>query len=211
MSNKTMVTPTIVSFVNATHSHQNAAGGGLLSGAALTPNTTAGFIFPAYPGKAVVAGIVTTVQNETTGQRFTPDKTMTFTKLTIQQVASCGASSHISFTVYDSTGTTVIATTGAQDGTVTAVRTFTLTSSTLNANTDYIMDWTTDSATPSSCTFQANEATPATVANLMNPSGGIISILKGTNTSTAGAAPSSLGTILTRATANATPYVMLSN
>jgi hypothetical protein len=35
MTNKTLTTPTIASFVNATHNHQNAAGGGTLTTAAL--------------------------------------------------------------------------------------------------------------------------------------------------------------------------------
>jgi hypothetical protein len=34
-----LVTPTINSFVNATHSHQDAAGGGALSAAAITSGT----------------------------------------------------------------------------------------------------------------------------------------------------------------------------
>ncbi len=38
-SNKTLVTPTIASFVNATHTHQNAAGGGTLDGAAIATGT----------------------------------------------------------------------------------------------------------------------------------------------------------------------------
>lgn len=37
----TIVTPTIASFANATHNHQNAAGGGALSGAAITSGTVA--------------------------------------------------------------------------------------------------------------------------------------------------------------------------
>jgi chloramphenicol 3-O-phosphotransferase len=36
LSNKTLVTPTIASFVNATHNHQSAAGGGTLVAAAIT-------------------------------------------------------------------------------------------------------------------------------------------------------------------------------
>lgn len=60
LSNKTIVTPTIASFVNATHNHQNAAGGGTLAEAALattditTNNVTStkhGFA-PKSPGNA---------------------------------------------------------------------------------------------------------------------------------------------------------------
>ena len=38
-TNKTLTTPTITSFVNSTHNHENAAGGGTLSAAAITTGT----------------------------------------------------------------------------------------------------------------------------------------------------------------------------
>lgn len=42
LSNKTLTTPTIASFVNATHDHSNAAGGGTLSGYLLATGATTG-------------------------------------------------------------------------------------------------------------------------------------------------------------------------
>ena len=41
LSNKTLITPTIASFVNATHNHQNVAGGGTLDASALGSGTIA--------------------------------------------------------------------------------------------------------------------------------------------------------------------------
>ncbi len=41
LTNKTLTTPTIASFVNATHNHQNAAGGGTLDAAAIASGTIA--------------------------------------------------------------------------------------------------------------------------------------------------------------------------
>jgi hypothetical protein len=41
LTNKTLTTPTVASLANATHTHANAAGGGLLSAAAVTPGSVA--------------------------------------------------------------------------------------------------------------------------------------------------------------------------
>lgn len=41
LTNKTLTTPTIASFTNATHSHQNSTGGGTLDGAAIAAGTVA--------------------------------------------------------------------------------------------------------------------------------------------------------------------------
>lgn len=46
LANKTLTTPTIGSFVNAGHNHQNAAGGGALSAAAITTGTLADAVIP---------------------------------------------------------------------------------------------------------------------------------------------------------------------
>lgn len=42
----TITTPTVASFVNATHTHQNAAGGGTLDGAAIASGTVGGQFLP---------------------------------------------------------------------------------------------------------------------------------------------------------------------
>ena len=57
-SSPTITTPTIASFVNATHSHQNAAGGGTLNGAAIASGTVSASYLPV--ASATAAGIVST-------------------------------------------------------------------------------------------------------------------------------------------------------
>lgn len=58
----TIVTPTIASFANANHNHQNSAGGGALDTAALTSGTLAAARMPALTGPVTTsAGAVATI------------------------------------------------------------------------------------------------------------------------------------------------------
>lgn len=211
MSNKTLTTPTIASHTNAQHDHTNAAGGGLLTGAALTPSTTAGLWFPNYPGKLLVtvASLVLTT-NEVDCYRWMAPNSITATRFTYQPTISAGAASHVGFAIYNSTGTTRIATTGALDGTLTGAQTATSSSFTLNAGTDYLMCWTNDAATSTTWSIEGNEATGAFISNFTNPSGGIVSLLKGTTASAAGVPPASLSTLISRTTGNGNPYIFIS-
>lgn len=66
MAGKTLTTPTIASFVNATHTHQTAAGGGTLDGAAIAAGTVADARLPTtMAGKTLTTSTLSVLQQTT--------------------------------------------------------------------------------------------------------------------------------------------------
>jgi len=98
----TIVTPTIASFTNATHNHQNAAGGGTLDTAALASGTLAAARMPALTGDATstagtVATTVAKVNGTTVPTNGAADQVLLTTAAatgTWGSVPNCGDSSH---------------------------------------------------------------------------------------------------------------------
>jgi hypothetical protein len=70
LTNKTLTTPTIGSFVNANHTHQNSAGGGTLDAAAIAAGTLAAARMPAHTGDVTssAGSVAMTLTNSATAR-----------------------------------------------------------------------------------------------------------------------------------------------
>ncbi len=206
--NKTLTTPTIGSFTNATHDHSNAAGGGNISGTAFAPITTTGFMIPAITMYGNIATPTTLVaaQNEMDCVRFIAPVTITSTHFHYSPTVSAGVGSHVGLAIYSSDGTTRLMTTGALDGTLTGAQSVTVSSFTLNAGTAYLACQTDDAATSTTWAAFGITTSNSGYTNIMN--GTIKNFVKGATASVAGAPPTSLSTLTAAATFN-TPVTFI--
>jgi hypothetical protein len=99
-SSPTLVTPTIASFANATHSHQNAAGGGALALAAISDFGTGIATFLATPSSA---NLITAVTDETGSGSLVFGTSPTFTTTGTLTRTSVGVTSADGWTLQNTT------------------------------------------------------------------------------------------------------------
>ena len=167
LTNKTLTTPTIASFTNATHNHTNAAGGGQL---ALTTCCT-GILPPANGGAAAAttagvgyfwgcagengqAGL--TMQNAAGVQganiietcQFVLDHSVTVNKITISVTNAAGTAATCDAGVYNTAGTLLVSSNGGFNGNSATTQTVAATPlATVIPPGTYIYGWACTTAT----------------------------------------------------------------
>lgn len=145
----TIVTPTIASFTNATHNHQNAAGGGTLDltaigaatilppangGAANVTVADQGYFFGGFPwGLTTVTNAVLGSTNTARAIQFVLPFRIVITRITWNVAA--GAGDTVSFGIYSADRTTLLVNSGATVSSGTSTQTVTIASATLNPGT----------------------------------------------------------------------------
>jgi len=154
-----------------------------------------GFIVPNIIG-GYTQGVSTLVEatNEMECMRFiAPANLSAATHFTYMPTTSAGAATHTGFAIYNSAGSTRVATTGALDGTLTGQQILTITSFSLVQGTSYLFCWTSDAGTPATWATGAYTTVGSVYANLFNAN--TKNLVKGANASAAGVPPATLGAL----------------
>ncbi len=132
-SSPTITTPTIGSFANSNHTHQNSAGGGTLDAAAIAAGTLAAarggvagvetadqgyFVggFGNLPLPASSAAVIVSSNNQMRVQQFVLPYRVVVQHITLEVTTAGGSGSTVNVGIYDAAGTTLLIDSGTFDG-----------------------------------------------------------------------------------------------
>lgn len=165
-------------------------------------------LFPPFAINVASSSMVVAT-NEMDCVGFTAPISKTFTKLTYRGTASAGVGSHVGLALYNSDGTTRVATSGALDGTLVGGQIVTF-SGTIIQNNFYNLCWTDDAATSTTWGVYSFNTPVAQLTGLYNTNT-VPHFFKGANASVAGAPPTQLGAFTANTTGNPanTPIVVV--